>query len=315
MSRVVVATAFGGPEVLSVADAPVGPAGPGEVLLTVRAAGVNPIDTKLYGGAFGSDPSKLPMRLGFEASGVVAAVGEGARGPAGPVSVGDEVIAFRISGAYAEQVLVDAGSVVPKPPALTWEEAAGLMLTGATAVHALTATDVGRGDTVLVHAASGGVGLMTVQLAGIRGARVVGTASERRHDLVREFGGEPVAYGDGLAARVRVLTPDGVDAAIDAVGTDEAIDASLSLVEDRDRIATIAAFERGSREGINVLGSGPGGDPGEEIRNEARLALLRHVEEGGLRVLVSRSYPLAEVAQAHRAVLEGHTHGKVVLVP
>ncbi len=315
MSRVVVATAFGGPEVLSIADVPVGPPGPGEVLVTVRAAGVNPIDVKLYSGAFGSEPTQLPMRLGFEASGVVEAVGAGAQGPAGPVRVGDEVIAFRISGAYAERVLVEAGAVVPKPSALSWEEAAGLLLTGATAVHALTATGVGAGDTVLVHAASGGVGLMTVQLARILGARVLGTASERRHDFLRDLGVEPVAYGAGLADRVRAVAPDGVDAAIDAVGTDEAVDVSLALVGDRDRIATIAAFERGSRAGIKLLGGGPGADPGERIRDAARLALLRHVEADGLRVLVSRTYPLAEVAQAHRAVLEGHTHGKVVLVP
>lgn len=315
MARVVNATAFGGPEVLSVAEMPVGPPGPGEVLVRVRAAGVNPVDHKLYSGAFGSDPSQLPMRLGFEASGVVEAVGAGARGPAGPVAVGDEVIAFRISGAYAEQVVVEGGSVLPKPAALSWEEAAGLMLTGVTAVHALTATGVGRGDTLLVHAAAGGVGLMTVQLARELGARVIGTASERRHDFVRQFGVEPVAYGDGLIERVRAIAPDGVDAAIDAIGTDEAVDASLALVADRDRIATIAAFERGGQAGIKVLGSGPGAEPGEEIRAAARLALLRHVQEGALRVVVSQTYPLADVAQAHRAAREGHTHGKIVLVP
>jgi len=315
MASVVVATAFGGPEVLTVIDKPVGAPGPAEVLLSVRAAGVNPIDAKLYGGSFGSDVSRLPMRLGFEASGVVEAVGEEARGPAGPVLVGDEVIVFRTSGAYAERLLVDASSVVPKPAALTWEEAAGLMLTGVTAVHALAATGVGRGDTLLVHAASGGVGLMTIQLARAVGARVIGTASSRRHDVVRRFGAEPVAYGDGLTDRIRALTPAGVDAAIDAIGSDEAIDTSLALVDDRDRIATLAAFERGGRAGIKLLGGGPGADPGEEIRDAARLQLIRHVEDDGLRVVVSQAYPLAEVAQAHRALLEGHTHGKLVLVP
>jgi len=315
MSRAVVATAFGGPEVLSITDVDVGPPGPDEVLLTVRAAGVNRFDATSYSGAFGTNAARLPMRLGFEASGVVEAVGAGAQGVAGPVLVGDEVIAFRISGAYADQVLVDAGSVVPKPASLSWEEAAGLMLTGATAVHALTATDVGPGETVLVHAAAGGVGLMAVQLAHVLGARVLGTASERRHELLREFGVEPVAYGPGLADRVRAVAPDGVDAAIDAVGTDEAVDVSLVLVADRDRIATIAAFERGSAAGIKVLGNGPGGDPGEEIRNAARRRLLRHVEDNGLRVVVSQTYPLSEVARAHQVVGEGHSHGKFVLVP
>lgn len=315
MSRVVVATAFGGPEALSVVDLPAGPPGPGEVLLTVRAAGVNPIDVKLYSGAFGSEETQLPMRLGFEASGVVEAVGGQARGPAGPIQVGDEVIAFRTAGAYAEQVLVASGSVVPKPAALTWEEAAGLMLTGTTAVHALTATEVADGDTLLVHAASGGVGSMAVQLARARGARVLGTASEPRHDYLRQLGVEPVVYGDGLADRIGALAPDGVDAAIDAVGTVEAIESSLALVRERGRIATIAAFETGARAGIKVLGGGPGADSGEEIRDAARLALLRHVTAGELRVLVSGTYRLAEVQLAHRAVLQGHTHGKVVLLP
>src|SRR5947209_17416843 len=221
MSRVVVATAFGGPEVLSVVEQPDGPPGPGEAVLEIRAAGINPADWKSYTGAFGADPSRLPLRLGFEAAGVVSAVGEGATGPAGPLAVGDGGIASRVSGAYADRLVVPAAAVVPKPAALDWPAAAGLMLTGATAVHALTATGVGEGDTVLVHGAAGGVGLALVQLARARGARVIGTAGGHSADLVTRLGGDPVRYGEGLADRVRALAPDGVDAAIDAVGTDE----------------------------------------------------------------------------------------------
>jgi NADPH:quinone reductase-like Zn-dependent oxidoreductase len=315
MSRVVVATAYGGPEVLALVEEADRPPGQGEAVLQVRAAGVNPADWKSYGGAWGTDPSRLPLRLGSEASGVVVEVGEGAGGPAGPLAVGDEVIGFRAPGAYADRLVVPASSLLPKPAGMTWEEAAGLMLTGATAVHALTAVDVHEGDTVLVHGAAGGVGMMLVQLARARGARVIGTAGATGADLVRRLGGEPVAYGDGLTGRVRELAPDGVSAAVDAVGTDEAIDASLALVADRGRIATIAAFERGGAERLRVLGNGPGADPGTALRDAARLELVRLVDEGRLSVVVARSWPLAEVAAAHREGMTGHSHGKLVLVP
>ena len=244
MSQRVVATAYGGPEVLALVDTEVPAPGPGEVKVEVRAAGVNPADHKFVSGAFGSDPSRLPMPIGFEAAGVVSAVGEGAEGPAGPISVGDEVIVYPTSGAYATDVLAPASSIVPKPSTLGFEQAAGLLLTAATAVHALTAAGVAKGETVLVHAAAGGVGSAAVQLAARRGATVIGTASERNHEYVRSLGGTPVTYGPGLADRVRAVAPGGVDAAIDAIGSDEAIDASLELVSDPARIATVAAFGR-----------------------------------------------------------------------
>jgi NADPH:quinone reductase-like Zn-dependent oxidoreductase len=315
MSRVVVATAFGGPEVLSVVEQPTGEPGPGEVLLDVRAAGINPADWKSYTGAFGADPGKLPLRLGFEAAGVVAAAGEGAEGPAGELSVGDEVIGFRLAGAYASELVVPGATLVPKPVGMDWAEAAGLMLTGATAVHALTATAVGTGDTLLVHAAAGGVGLMLVQIAVARGARVLGTTGGDGDELVRRFGGEPVRYGAGLAERVRELAPEGVTAAVDAVGTDEALDVSLELVPDRQRIATIANFARGGLAGVKVLGNGPGADPGTELRAAARLELTRLVESGELEVVVAGTFPLEDVAAAHREGMAGHSHGKLVLVP
>jgi NADPH:quinone reductase-like Zn-dependent oxidoreductase len=311
----VVATAYGGPEVLDIIEAPVGEPGPGEVLLEVRAAGVNPADWKRYSGQWGEDPAQLPMRLGFEASGVVAAAGEGATGPAGPIGEGDEVIAYRASGAYAARLVVPGSAIVPRPRRLSFEQAGGLLLAGATAVHALTATGVGEGDTVLVHGAAGGVGTMIVQVARARGARVIGTASERNHERLRALGAEPVTYGDGLADRVRELAPDGVDAAIDTVGSDEAVDVSLELVlPDRHRIATIAAFSRASEAGIKALGGGPNADPGTVIRDAARLELVRLADEGRLTVDAD-PYPLAEVAAAHRASMDGHPRGKLVLVP
>jgi NADPH:quinone reductase len=315
MPAVVIATAFGGPEVLSVADEPVAEPGPGEARLAVRAAGVNPVDWKAYSGMMGADPAQLPMRLGAEAAGVVTAAGPGAVGPAGPVTVGQDVIAFRVSGAYAAELVVPAGALVPKPPALDWPQAGGLMLTGATAWHLLAATDVGAGDTVLIHGAAGGVGLMAVQLAAARGAAVVATASPARHEFLRGLGAVPVAYGDGLTDRVRAAAPGGIDAALDLVGTDEAVDVSLALTADRARIATIAAFPRGTQAGIKVLGGGPGADPGTEIRDAARLELARLAQDGTLRVFISQTFPLADGAAAHRAIMTGHSTGKIALIP
>jgi NADPH:quinone reductase-like Zn-dependent oxidoreductase len=315
MPPVVIAAAFGGPDVLAVVDEPTPEPGPGEARIEVRAAGVNPIDYKVYSGAFGADPSRLPIRLGSEAAGLVTAAGPGARGPAGPVVAGDEVIAFRASGAYAAELVVPAGALVPKPAALGWAQAGGLMLTGVTAWHALAATNVHEGDTVLIHGAAGGVGLMAVQLAAARGASVVATARPARHDFLRGLGAYPVAYGSGLADRVRAAAPGGIDAALDLIGTDEAIDVSLALVGDRARIATIAGFARGLAAGIKVLGGAPGADPGTQIRDAARLELTQLAQDGRLRVFVAQTFPLAEVAAAHRAIMSGHAAGKIVLIP
>lgn len=305
--RAVVATAFGGPEVLEVVDVPVGAPGPDEVRVRVRAAGVNPVDAKVRSGMFGSDPADLPRRLGSEAAGVVTAVGEGA-----PFAVGDEVVAYPIGGAYAEEIVVDSSSVVAKPAGLGWAEAAGLLLVGATAAHALAATSVSEGDTVLVHGGSGGVGLIAVQLAALRGARVLATASPARHDLLRDLGAEPIAYGDGLLDRVRAAAPDGVDAALDLVGTAEALEVSLALVPVA-RIATIANFDTAPAAGVAVLGGGPGADPGTEVRAAARPELLALAAEGRLRVVVDAVLPLDEVVEAHRRIDSGHTTGKIVL--
>ncbi len=315
MPACVIATAFGGPEVLSVTDQPLSGPGPGEARIEVRAAGINPFDQKVYSGAFGADPAKLPIRLGSEAAGVVTAVGPDAVGPAGPIVVGDEVIAFRAPGAYAAELVLPAQALVPKPPVLDWAQAAGLMVTGATAWHALAATDVRPGDTVLIHGGAGGVGVMAVQLAAARGATVVATASPARHDFLRQLGAVPVAYGDGLADRVAALAPGGVDAALDLVGTDEAVDVSVMLVADRARIATIAAFARGLEAGIKVLGNGPGADPGTKIRDAARLELTRLAQDKTLHVFVTGTFPLADAAAAHRAIMSGHTTGKIALIP
>ena len=315
MAKAVVAAAYGGPEVLSVVDAVVPPPGPGEVTIEVRAAGVNPIDYKLYGGARGSSPDNLPMRLGLEVAGVITEVGPGAAGPAGPLAVGDEVVAYPAQGGYATAVTVPAKQVVPKPAELSWEQAAGLLLAGATAVHALAAVKISSGDTVLVHGGSGAVGLLAVQLSLAAGATVVATASERNQALLRDVGAVAVTYGPGLLDRVTQAAPCGVNAVIDAVGTDEAIDVSLVVLPEPSRIVSIAGFHRADT-GIKLIGNGrPGADPGTEIRANAWRQLLPLAATGKLTLLPVKTYPLTEAAQAHTFLRQGHPNSKLVLLP
>jgi NADPH:quinone reductase len=311
MATAIVATAFGGPEVLASVETEVRAPGAHEVTVQVRAAGINPIDYKLYSGAFGADASTLPLRVGLEAAGVVTAAGEGAT-----AAVGDEVIVYGsgAAGLYATEVTVPDAAITPKPAALGWEAASGLLLAGVTAAHMLAATEVKDGDTVLVHGVAGSVGLLAAQLAIHRGARVIGTAAPARHETLRGYGIEPVAYGDGLADRVRAVTPDGVSVALDTVGTDEAVDVSLELVADKARIASIVAFGRADT-GIKLLGGGPGADPGTEIRSAARAELAELAGNGELTVVVAATYPLTEATAATAFVADGHAGGKVVLIP
>ncbi|MCW2780104.1 MAG: putative oxidoreductase [Marmoricola sp.] len=310
MTTIVVAADFGGPEVLSVREIDLPEPGPGQVRIAVRAAGVNPVDVKSYGGSRGTDPSRLPLPLGMEAAGVITAVGPGVER-----SIGEEVVVFRTSGAYASDLVTAADTALPKPAGLDWAAAGGLLLTGATAVHALTATNVSDGETVLVHGGAGGVGLMAIQLAALRGAQVVATASPAKHALLREFGAIPVAYGAGLLDRVREAAPQGIDAALDLIGTDEAMETSLALVSDPGRVATIANYGPLPKDGVKRLGGGPGADPGTELRNAARAELIDLAGTGRLRVLIDRTYPLAEAADAHRQIIDGHVTGKLVLIP
>ncbi|WP_030910550.1 NADP-dependent oxidoreductase [Streptomyces sp. NRRL F-5126] len=320
MPRIVRPTAYGTPEVLAVADMAVPRAAADGVVVRVRAAGVNPIDWKVYSGAFHAvdDSHKdaagiaAPMpSIGLECAGVVTETGTKVTG----VGIGDEVIVYPVTSAYADYVAAPATSVFRKPAGLSWAGAGSLLLTGTTAVHALEAAEVSTGDTVLVHGGSGGVGLMGVQLAAARGATVIATAAERNHQLLRDLGATPVAYGPGLVGRVRAAAPGGVSAAVDFAGTDEALDVSLELVPDRQRIASIAGSPRRGEAGIKLLGYGPGQDAGTEVRATARHDLVERAGSGELRVVVAATYPLGEAAQAHRAGLAGHAPGKLVLTP
>ncbi len=310
-TRAVLAVAFGGPEALTVTEIDVPEPGPGQVVLDVRAAAVNPIDWKLYAPSPTADPSRLPLRLGIEVAGVVVETGPSVRW----LAPGDEVVAWRVTGGYAGRIVVSEQATVRKPTALAWEPAAGLLVAGTTAVHTLTATHAGDEDVVLVHGGSGAVGRMVVQLAELRGARVIATASASSHDELRALGAVPVEYGPGLAERVRAAAAGPVTVAIDTVGSDEALDTSVELVADRSRIATIAGFRRSAELGILALGGGPGADPGTAIREAARAQLVELAADGTLDVKVAATYPLDEAAAAHTASRAGHAQGKLILLP
>lgn len=309
MSKTVVAQAYGSPEVLALVDVEVPSPQPGEVAVDLKAIGVNPFDVKLYSGAFGTDPAKLPIRLGGEATGVVSAIGDGVVG----VAPGDEVIVSPGTGLYAEQVVVPVSSLTAKPAALDWEHAAGLLLVGGTAADALTTVAVTAGDTVLIHGASGAVGSIAVQLALFRGATVIGTAGESNQEYVRSLGAVAVPYGDGLEQRVRDHAPGGVDAAVDTAGTDEAIDASLALVADTSRIVTIAAFGRAQADGFHAISGGTA--TSVETRLNAREELVRLAGNGSLDTKVAKTFPLTEVARAHTELTSSHPAGKFILIP
>ncbi len=283
---------------------------PGEVTIEVRAAGMNPADTKHVARG---DAADFPQAIGYEVAGVVSAVGADTEIASGPVSVGDEVLAFRIRGGWATEVTVAARDVFTKPASLTFGEAANLLLAGCTASEMLHVTEVGQGETILVHGASGAVGVSVLQQAGQRGARVIGTASESRFEAVSRFGAVPVIYGEGLEQRVREAAPEGVVAALDCVGTDEAVDVSLALVADRDRIVTVAARERATADGFTALG---GARPASKAyRDTVRADLVRLAGEGRLVVPIARTFPLADALEAAELLIGQHPGGKLVLEP
>jgi NADPH:quinone reductase len=225
---------------------------------------------------------------------------------------GDEVLAFRISGGYASKLTVPAVDVYAKPAGLEHPAAANLLLAGTTAAEMLHVTSVAAGETIVVHGASGAVGVSVLQQARLLGARVIGTAGPDSFVTVARFGATPVAYGDGLESRLAELCPDGFAAALDTVGTDEAVDVSLALVDDRDRIVTIAAMKRADQEHIRVIG---GSMPASAaFRDEARARLIALAGEGKLIVPVARTYPLTEAREALAFLQDGHPGGKLALL-
>ncbi|GIJ43306.1 NADPH:quinone reductase [Virgisporangium aliadipatigenens] len=297
--RAVVFREYGSPDVLRVEDVDTPEPGPGQVRLRVRAAGVNRFDCKVRAGAF---RAALPRTPGFEVAGVVDAVGAGVTG----LAVGDEVFGFADSGGYAEYAL--ATVVAPKPAGLGWDEAVALPNAGETAQRVLGLLGLEAGETLLVHGASGAVGGVAVQLAAVRGATVIGTASPANHDYLRSLGVVPVAYGDHLVERVHALAPHGIDAVFDTAGKG-ALPDSIALRGGRtERIVTIA--DGAAAEELGVTASFKAERSVDGLAELARLAV-----EGKLRVEVARVFALDEAPAAHAQAETGHTRGKLVLRP
>jgi NADPH:quinone reductase-like Zn-dependent oxidoreductase len=291
---------------LRVEDRPTPKVAPSCVLVEVKAAAVNPVDWKLMaGGLSGLMDAVFPVVPGWDVAGVVAAVG-----PDTPeFAVGDEVIAYArkevaSGGTFAELVAVPVTAVARKPVSLSFEQAAGLPLAGGTALRTLDAIGVDAGDTVLVHAAAGGVGGFAVQIAAARGARVIGTASQTNHDYVRSLGGEPVSYGDGVVERIRALAPEGVDAVADFVGGQ--LEVSLAVLREGGRLASVADPSV-TQHGGRWIWVRPDGT------ETARLAAL--VDQGRLTVEVAATFGLEGVAEAFALSQSGHVRGKLIIVP
>ncbi|WP_298740710.1 NADP-dependent oxidoreductase [uncultured Microbacterium sp.] len=304
MTRAALYDTTGGPEVLYVGEVTDADPGPGEVIVRVRAAGLNPFDGKVRSGFIPSQ-APFPRRIGGDLAGIVEAVGDDARYFDGiPVAVGDEVLG-RAGGAVAERVTVAASDLARRPAALSVEVAGGLHVAGLTAVSVLTTVRVGTGDIVLVGGATGGVGLVAAQLALRTGARVIGTASERNHDLLRALGIEPVAYGEGLAARVSTLGT--VTAVYDCHGRD-ALDAGIELGVPVERMVAIAAYAAIDELGVHNVE--------RAARTAANLsALAEQVTAGEIVLPVAATYPLDEVAAAFAALEGAHAPGKIVVTP
>jgi NADPH:quinone reductase len=305
-----VANEYGEPQVLQEVDAEVRSPRHAEVTVEVRAVGMNPADYKHFQA--GQNPRYLPVSIGFEVAGVISALGPDTEIASGGGAVGDEVIAFQISRGYSTSLTVSAHDVFAKPPNLSFPEAANLLLVGTTAAEMLQVTAVRAADTVLLHGASGAVGTSALQQARLIGAKVIGTSSEENFERVRRFGGIPVVYGDGLALRLEKAAPDGVTAALDTVGSDEAVDVSLALVGDRERIVTLAAPKRAKEDGFKLIGgANPESGP---FRAAARPRIIALAGEGSLRVPIARTFPFSEAREALELLRGRHPAGKLALV-
>ena len=295
---------YGDPEILTLTDVDEPRVGPGEVLVRVRSASVNPVDWKVVKGNLdGVLQTVFPAIPGWDVAGVVERVGFDTT----EFTAGDEVMAYARKdvvqgGTFAELVTVPVRALARKPASLDWHQAAGLPLAGLTAYQMMTRLEVSAGETVLVHAASGGVGILAVQIAAAMGARVIGTASEGNHAFLRELGAEPVTYGDGLTERVRELAPDGVDVVTDFVGG--VLDVTRAILRAGGRHGSITQPEVSEAGGLYLW-----------VRPDAAglRALADLADEGELTVPVAKTFSLANAADAFRLSQTGHVRGKVIV--
>jgi len=292
---------YGGPEVLTWAEAPVPHAGPGQIRIAVRAASVNPVDWKMLAGAMsGGQPLAGTGYLGYDAAGEVDEVGEGVTG----VSVSDEVFG-RGQNTQAQYAVLDAWTA--KPPAIDWAVAAAAGVAGETGERGLRLLGVTAGDTIFVDGGAGGVGAVAVQMALARGARVIASASDASQDYLREIGALPVLYGEGVAGRVRAAAGGQVDAVFDVAGKTPVEDLT-SLVSEPSQVLSIANFTAG-QAGARVTGGGADSKPMRALAEVAELLAQNKL------VIKVQTFPFDRAADAYRISLGGHVRGKLVLVP
>jgi len=302
MSKAVVFDHYGPADVLHFIEIPLAVPQPGQVRIRVRSAGVQPFDALFRSGAAHRwVPATFPQRLGNEWAGTIDELAPDVTG----FSIGEGVFGWAMLASYAEHVVVKATDFVAKPQQMPWSEAGALSASGQTALAAIHELDVKAGQTLLIHAAAGGVGSFASQIARARGARVIGTASERNHDYLRSLGVSPVTYGHDLTGQIRLVAPDGVDAALVLVDSMEAIQVSLELVGEKNRIGTVAFSSAAREHGIRQLGT---------ARSIERLTeLVELYQSGDLQIFLQQEIPIANAAEAHRLIEGGHTRGKIVL--
>jgi NADPH:quinone reductase-like Zn-dependent oxidoreductase len=295
---------YGGVDVLNVLDVPRPVPGPGQVLVRVKAAGINPGEAKIRDGMMAQQfPSTFPSGQGSDLAGIVVAAGPGVTG----FAAGDEVIGYTDNRAsQAEFVLVEAGNLTAKPAEVPWPVAGALFVAGATAYAAVRAVAPVKGDVLVVSGAAGGVGSIVVQLARRADATVIGLASPVHHEWLAAHGVIPVSYGDGVADRIRQAAGT-VDAFIDTVGGGY-VRLALDLGVAPERIDTIADFAAIAQYGVK----GDGNAAGASAAVLAELAAL--IADGQLEVPIAATFPLAEVRDAYRLLAQGHVQGKIVLL-
>jgi NADPH:quinone reductase-like Zn-dependent oxidoreductase len=307
VSRAVRFDHYGDRDVLYIADVDIPVPSAGEVVVAVRAAALNPGEAAIRAGALEQRfPTTFPSGEGSDLAGVVSAVGDGVS----EFTVGDEVLGWsERRSSHADYVAVPVTQLIRKPPELSWEVAGSLYVVGCTAFVAVRAVDVSPGDTVAVSAAAGGVGTVVVQLLRTKGASVLGIASEPNHEWLVAHGVIPVAYGEGLADRLRAAAPNGrIDAFIDLFGPDY-VQLAVDLGIAKDRVETIISFEKAYELGTKAQGSADGST------TEVLAAMAERVASGDIEIPIAATYPLEEVREAYAELEKRHTRGKIVLVP
>jgi NADPH:quinone reductase-like Zn-dependent oxidoreductase len=305
-SRAVKFDQYGGIDVLNVVEVPRPIPGKGQVLVRIKAAGINPGEGTIREGKLAKQwPATFPSGEGSDLAGTVEEVGEEVKN----IKVGDEVIGFTDNRAsHAELVIVETGHLIPRPAKVPWEQAGALFVVGTTAYAAVKAVALKSGDTVVVSGAAGGVGSIIVQLAKNTGARVIGLSSEANHQWLSDHGVIPVTYGEGVADHIRKAAGGRIDAFIDTHG-DGYVALAIELGVAPERINTIIDFEAAKKYGVKMAGSADG------AKAEVLSELAEMIATGRLEIPIARVYHLADVRDAFRELEHHHTHGKIVLVP